>query len=105
MASVSATLSPTARLTAVATWGDLEGVGEAGALVIGGVHEDLGLPGQAPEGGGVQDAVAVALEAGAQGVGLLGQRPFAGAPTAGGALGESGLLELLADRPVEQAGG
>ena len=57
--------------------GHLEGVGEPGPLVVVGEHEHLGLAGQAPEGGGVQDAVAVALEAGAGRVGLL--RPPAGA--------------------------
>ena len=98
MASVSATLSPTARAHRRGHLGHLEGVGEPGALVVGREHEDLGLPGQAPEGGGVQDAVAVALEAGAERVGLLGEGPFAGAPAAGGALGQGGLLELLADR-------
>ena len=51
--------------------GDLEGVGEPGALVVVGEHEHLGLAGQAAERGGVQDAVAVAFEAGAARVGLL----------------------------------
>ena len=49
--------------------GHLEGVGEPGALVVVGEDEDLGLAGQPAEGGRVQDAVAVALEAGAQRVG------------------------------------
>ena len=37
--------------------GHLEGVGQPGPLVVGGVDEDLGLAGQAAERGGVQDAV------------------------------------------------
>ena len=57
----------------------LERVGEPGALMVLGEHEDLGLAGQPTEGGGVEDAVAVALEAGAPLVGCLGLRPVAGA--------------------------
>ena len=75
MASVSATLSRSARAMRRGHLGHLEGVGQPGALVVVGEDEDLGLAGQAPEGGGVQDAVAVALEAGAPGVGRLGRRP------------------------------
>ena len=67
----------------------LERVGEAGALVVLGEHEDLGLAGQAPEGGGVQDAVAVALEAGAPAVGLLGLGAGRRRPTARVAPGAS----------------
>ena len=52
--------------------GHLEGVAEPGPLVVGGEDEDLGLARQAPEGRRVQDAVPVAFEAGAPGVGLLG---------------------------------
>ena len=51
--------------------GDLEGVGEAGAQVIGGKDEDLRLAGQAAKGGGVEDPIAIALETGAVGVGRL----------------------------------
>ena len=53
--------------------GHLEGVGQPGPLVVVGEDEDLGLAGQPAEGGGVQDAVPVALEAGAPRVGLLGR--------------------------------
>ena len=70
IASVSATLSPSARATDGGDLGDLEGVGEPGALVVVGEDEHLGLAGQAAERAGVQDAVAVALEAGAPRVGL-----------------------------------
>ena len=52
--------------------GHLQGVGEPGALVVVGEHEHLGLAGQPAEGGGVEDAVAVALEARPPLVGLLG---------------------------------
>ena len=59
--------------------GDLEGVGEPGALVVVGEDEDLRLPGQAAEGAGVEDPVAVALEGGAERVGLLWSGPVPGA--------------------------
>ena len=57
--------------------------------MVVGEDEHLGLAGQAAEGGGVQDAVPVALEAGAPRVRLL--RPLAAAGTAGpgGAGGEA----------------
>ena len=57
--------------------GDLEGVGEPGALVVVGEHEHLRLAGQAAERRGVEDAVAVALEARPPRVGLLGPGPLA----------------------------
>ena len=60
----------------------LEGVGQPGALVIGREDEHLGLAGQAPEGGGVQDAVPVALEAGPPLVGLPPAGPAARRPAA-----------------------
>ena len=64
--------------------GHLQGVGEAGPLVVLGEDEDLGLAGQPAEGGGVQDPVPVPLEAGAPRVGLLGRarcpRPRPGWP-------------------------
>ncbi len=74
----------------------LERMGQPGALMVLGEDEDLGLAGQAAEGGGVEDAVAVALEAGAPLVGLLGARAFAGARGAGGSGREQRRLELLA---------
>ena len=58
----------------------LERMGQAGALVVVGEHEDLRLPGEAPEGAGVQDPVAVALEAGAERVGRLVVTAAARAP-------------------------
>ena len=50
-------------------------MGEPGALVVAGEHEDLGLAGQPPEGARVQDPVPVPLEARPQGVGLFGSGP------------------------------
>jgi len=49
----------------------LERVGEAGALVVFWEDEHLRLAGQAPKRRSMQDAVAVALKAGAKGVGLF----------------------------------
>jgi hypothetical protein len=81
MASVRATLRPRALADGGGHLGHLERVGEPRALVVVGKDEDLCLAGQAPERRRVQDAVAIALEAGAQRVGLLvvARRP---APTA-----------------------
>ena len=73
-----------------------EGVGQACALVILGEHEDLRLAGQAPERRGVQDPVAVALEARPPGIGLLGQRAAARGGGAGGPRRQQLVLELLA---------
>ena len=50
--------------------GDLHGVGEAAAEVVGGAAgEDLGLAGEAAKGPGLDDALAVALEGGSSGSG------------------------------------
>ena len=54
--------------------GDLEGVGQPGPLMVTGMHHDLGLPGQPAERGGVDDPVAIPLEAGPFPVGLLPRR-------------------------------
>ena len=52
--------------------GDLQGMGEAGDIVIAeGGDEDLGLVLKPAEGLGMNDSVAVALEVGAQGAGFL----------------------------------
>ena len=63
--------------------GYLDGVGHAGALMIIGEDEHLGLAGQPAKGGGMQDSVAVALETGSGGVGLLRLGPLARAPRPG----------------------
>ncbi len=60
-------------------------MGEPGAeVVVVGRDEHLALAGEAPEGPAVLDAVEVALEAGAEAVGLLGDGPVAGALGPGG---------------------
>ena len=75
--------------------GDLEGVGEPRALVVVGEDEHLGLAGEPSEGAGVQDAVAVALEAGAVGVGWLLQGTVARPLRPGGQGREQGGFTVL----------
>ncbi len=55
---------------------DFQAVSKTGAIVIALViDEDLGLVVEPPEGGGMQDAVAVAGEGGARGTRRLGLKP------------------------------
>ena len=75
---------------------DLEGVGEPRALVVVGEDEDLRLAGQSAEGGRVEDAVAVALEAGAERVGLLVASALPGAGRLGGERGQVRQIVILA---------
>ncbi len=79
---------------------DLERVRETRPLMV--VREDkhLRLAGEAPEGAGVQDPVAVALEARADGIGLLRARAASRGVGAGRALGEGGGLALFASPAV-----
>ena len=59
----------------------LDGMGEAGAEMVALViDEDLGLVGEAAEGGGMDDAVAVALELAARRRGGSGRRRPRAAP-------------------------
>jgi hypothetical protein len=51
--------------------GDFEGMGQTSSLMVVGKDEDLGLAGQSTKGRGVQNAVAIAFEAGAVRIGLL----------------------------------
>jgi hypothetical protein len=77
--------------------GDLEGVGETGAIVVGvRGDEDLGLVGEAAEGLAVDDAIAVALEGGADGAGGLGAVAAAAAGAPRGEGGERLVFELFA---------
>lgn len=80
--------------------GHFEGMGQAGALMIVREDEHLGLSSQAAEGGGMENAVPVALEAGALGVGPLLSSPVAGTLGSGGARGHPGVLGLFAGIPV-----
>ena len=67
---------------------DLQRVRETRALVIVGEDEHLGLAGKPSKGVGVQDAVAVALEAGSPLVGLFRNRAVSCAEGPGGQRGE-----------------
>ncbi len=78
----------------------LERVGEPGALVVRREDEDLCLAGQAAEGGGVEDPVAVAFEAGAPRVGVLGHGAIACPARTGGPGSQEGRLEFEALRAV-----
>ena len=89
---------------------DLDRVGEPGAeVVVLGGDEHLALAGEAPPRARVLDAVEVALEAQAVGVGLLGPGPVPRPDRPGGARRERGvelglaLLAPRATRPPTQA--
>jgi hypothetical protein len=51
-------------------------MGQPGALVIGWIYDNLGLAGQASEGGGVHNPIAVTFEAGALLIGLFRESPM-----------------------------
>ena len=104
MASTRATLSRHGPGDGRGDLRHLEGVGQAGALVVGGEDEDLGLAGEAPEGGGVQDAVPVALEAGPPLVGLLRLGPLPGASGPGRSRRQRRGLRRFPGRPVHHRG-
>ena len=76
--------------------GDLERVGQPRALMVLGEHEDLGLAGQSPEGGGVQDPVAVALETGAPRIGILVAQAVTRTARPRGSAHQAGGLGLFA---------
>ena len=85
---------------------DLERVRETGALVIIREDEHLGLPGESAERScPVEDAVAIALEAGADRVRLLGDLSVTGTARKGGPIGEVQMFELLALIPIEHRRG
>ena len=81
--------------------GHLERVGQPGPLVVVGEDEDLGLAGQPPERRGVQDPVAVPLEAGPPRGPAPRSGPGCRRPSRTGGSGcQLVPLELLAARPV-----
>ena len=79
-------------------------MGQPSALVVKREHKHLRLPGQAPKGARVQDAVPISLEAGAQGIRLLWHRSVPCAAGPGGAGGEQELLGVLTSLPCDQLG-
>lgn len=83
----------------------LEGMGEAGALVVLWEDEDLRLTGEAPERARMQDTVAVALEASPQRVRFLLTGAQAGASGEGRARRQIGRLCLLPCLAANQGSG
>jgi len=79
----------------------LEGVGETRPLVVQREDEHLGLTGQTPERGSVEDPVPVPLEAGAPRVRFLGPGPLSTTDGARRPRSEEPLLPLLAGLPVQ----
>ncbi len=69
--------------------------------MVVGEDEHLRLAGQPAEGGGVEDAVAVALEAGAPWIWLLLDRPLPAVAGTGGQRRHGAILRLLARRAGE----
>ncbi len=75
---------------------DLDGVGQAGPVMIAGaVEEDLGFVVEAAEGAAVNDAVAVALVKGSVEVGFLLVQPPASVATMLGIRGQPLVFELF----------
>ena len=84
--------------------GDLQGVRQPGPLVVLGEYEALGLAGQAAKCRGVEDPVAVALEAGPERVWLLGEMAVSGPDGPGGSLGRERAVGALPSAPVDGRG-
>ena len=83
--------------------GHLDGVREPGhVMVVVGVHEDLRLVLEATEGLAVHDAVAIALEGGAHGIGSLGTGTPQGGDRGLRCRGQSGGLLGLAGLAIAQ---
>ena len=80
---------------------NLEGVRQPSPLVVVGEHEDLGLPRQPAKRRGMEDPVAISLEARPPRIGLLRPGPSAGAVGQGGAWGEQQVLALLSDLSID----
>jgi hypothetical protein len=83
---------------------DLQGVRHPGPLVVLGEYEDLGLAGQAAKCRGVEDPVAVALEAGPERVWLLGEMAVSGPDGPGGSLGRARAVGARPRAPVAGRG-
>jgi hypothetical protein len=85
--------------------GDLESVGESGALVILGKHEYLGLAGETTECRRMEDAVAVAFETRAERIGFLRHGTPTGADGARGEWCEEFVVAFLAQRTRSEIDG
>ena len=83
--------------------GDFESVSEARSLMVVGKDEDLGLAGQSTERGGVKNAIAIALETGAERIGLLRDGSPSGADRPGGQAGQARFGGVFAGLAIEDA--
>lgn len=70
-------------------------MGEPGALMILGKHEDLGLSGQAPEGLRVQYPIAVSFETGSERICFFGSDALSRAASAGRPGCQSSVLQVF----------
>jgi len=84
--------------------GDFKGMRQPGPLVVLGEYEDLGLAGQASKCRGVEDPVAIALEAGPERIGFLGDMAVAGADGPRGPLGWEHAVGVLPIPAVDGRG-
>jgi hypothetical protein len=75
---------------------NFERVGEAGALMVIGKHEDLRFSCKTTKRARMKDAIAIALEARSERVGCLFKRSVAGTNCTCGEHGEMSILEFLA---------
>ena len=75
--------------------GHLESMGQPGALVVAWIDDNLCLAGQAPEGRGVHNPIAVTFEAGALIIGLLCDGPISRSCGKGSAGAERRSFPLL----------
>lgn len=80
---------------------DFESMSESSALVVVGEDEDLGLASQAPEGGCMQDAVSVAFETGAEGIGFFGDQTGTGSDRPGGESGQRDVGQIFAGLAID----
>ena len=85
--------------------GHLEGVGQAGALVISGMDDDLGLACQSPERRRVDDPVPIPLEAGPLGIRLLRDGAVPCAVGTSGSRTQEEVLPLLPNLPSDDLSG
>jgi hypothetical protein len=81
--------------------GNFEGVSEAGALMVFRKNEDLGLSCKAAKRTGVEDAITIAFEAGAERIGLFIDCAISRTERAGGKWRELLVLDGLATFAID----
>ena len=82
--------------------GNFERVGETGALMIVGEHEDLRLTGKSAKGGRMQNAIAVAFETRAIHVGVLFDGAVTAAMRASGQACHRPILGVFTATPINE---